>query len=240
MSAKYLEWARQQEKNKNKSSPMGSSSDKSHKVKNVNTRKQNNPDDGDEEDGKTIDLSSAQPSKSSNSTGRCEGCGKEQSQKRFITNEFLCPDCRDDLRYKLITKSTVARLYPLLTVNDLKEAISKQRIRCYKTKNWHNPHAAPIKLFYEQEIMDLSKRKERKTTSRSRSKLKDDEDRHHKHQKSESHHHRHHKSSHQNSYSHSKKSESHHHHHHHQPSHQNSHPHHTSNPSSINLQIEKV
>jgi hypothetical protein len=150
--------------------------------------------------------------------GRCEGCGKEQSQKRFITNEFLCPDCRDDLRYKLITKSTVARLYPLLTVNDLKEAIDKQRIRCYTTKNWHNPRAAPIKLFYEQEIMDLSKRKERKTTSRSRSKLKD-EGHHHKsqqYQKSESHRH---------------------HHHHHKPS---SH-HHTSNPSSsINLQIEKV
>lgn len=209
MSAKYLEWAKQQEKK------VDSHTDRRKEVKHptINTQKQNNPDNAE----KTIDLSSAQPSKSH--MGRCEGCGKDQSQKRFITNEFLCPDCRDDLRYKLITKSTVARLYPLLTVNDLTDAIAKQRIRCYKTKNWHNPRAAPIQLFYEQEIMDLSRRKERKTTSRSR----DHSDNHSQSRTTEGN---------KRDYRYNPSSSDRH--------HRSSHHHHTSKSSSINLQIEKV
>jgi len=222
MSAKYLEWARQQEK---KVDPEDGSRRKEVKHPTINIKKQNNPDNAE----KTIDLSSAQPSKSH--MGRCEGCGKDQSQKRFITNEFLCPDCRDDLRYKLITKSTVARLYPLLTVNDLTDAIAKQRIRCYKTKNWHNPRAAPIKLFYEQEIMDLSRRKERKTTSRSR----DHSDKHSQSRTTE-----------ENKRDYVRNPSSYDRHRsekrsprptHHRSSH---HHHHTSKSSSINLQIEKV
>lgn len=163
MSTQYLNWARQ--KREHVKAPHKESREKPDVIfSKPRSRPENRPDE------KTIDLSNAQPSKPrSIHLGTCEGCGKGESQKRFITNEFLCPDCRDDLRYKLITKSTVARLYPLLTTNDLKEAIDKKRIKCYKTKNWHNPQAAPIKLFYEQEIMDLTKRKERKTTSRSRS-----------------------------------------------------------------------
>lgn len=132
---------------------------------------QNNPDE------KSIDLSEA-AKPAVEHKGPCEGCGMEGSQKRHITNEFLCTTCRGDLRYKLITKSTVMAMYPSLTPSDLKEAAVAKTIHCFRTVNWHNRRAPPIHLYYQQEIMALAKYKEKRPSSRS-----------HHHGSSRSHHH---------------------------------------------------
>ncbi len=128
---------------------------KSHR----SVQSQNNPDH------KDIDLSEAKTDVQHK--GPCEGCGMADSPKRFVTNEFLCPNCRDDLRYKLITKSTVTNLYPSINQSDLKEAVKSNSIHCFRRVNWHNRNAPPIHLYYQKEIISLAKSKEKRHSSRS-------------------------------------------------------------------------
>jgi len=135
-------------------------------------------DDKEDEDGEETRTVVLPAQGAANKVGPCAGCGKANSAKRFVTKEYLCPDCRDDLRFKLITKSTINRLYPLLTQNDLAAALNDNQLTFFEVKNWHNYTAAPIKLFYEREIMALARRKERHTTARSRSRLDPSEHRH--------------------------------------------------------------
>ena len=161
----------------------------SHKSKYTKSRRsvqsQNNPDE------KSIDLSEAKPAVQH--IGPCEGCGIPDAQKRFVTNEFLCPNCRNDLRYKLITKSTVMGLYPSITHSDLKEAVMTKKIHCFRKVNWYNRNAPPIHLYYQNEIMSLAKFKEKRPSSRqhesSRSHHQHGSSRSHQHGSSRSHHH---------------------------------------------------
>lgn len=119
----------------------------------------NNPDERD------IDLSEIKKSSSAigkgrvkdePKTGQCEGCGEEDSPKRFITNEFLCMDCRSNIQFKLITKSTISNLYPSVSVMRLRQLVDAGSIDSFKTLNWHNRNAPPIQLFYEKDIMELA------------------------------------------------------------------------------------
>jgi hypothetical protein len=108
---------------------------------------------------KEIDLSSGKLVQGSKSS--CNGCGIENAPLRCVTQEFLCPSCRTDINFKLITKSTALQLYPALDFSDLIEGYKKNDIQCFFIKNWHNHDAAPIKLYYEKEIQQLEKRKKR-------------------------------------------------------------------------------
>lgn len=94
-----------------------------------------------------------------NATGNCEGCGMENSPLRAVTKEFLCPSCRDNIHFKLITKTTVLNKYPNLDFVDLIEGFQNKTIHCFFMRNWHNYNAKPIKLYYEKEMQELSQRK---------------------------------------------------------------------------------
>lgn len=109
-----------------------------------------------EADAKTIDLKGKEKCCQ---LGICDGCGKERCNRRFITKEYLCQECRQHPDYKLITKSTVQRLYPTLDVSELIQACKDKQIQIFYTRNWHNPKAPSIKLYYEREIQELARLK---------------------------------------------------------------------------------
>jgi hypothetical protein len=119
----------------------------------------NNPDE------KDIDLSEVktkpdrhrnEEEKDVQKTGVCEGCGEDDAPKRFITNEFICMKCRNDIQFKLITKTTISNLYPSVNLFRLRQAVDAGDIQAFKTLNWHNRNAPPIQLFYEKDIMELA------------------------------------------------------------------------------------
>lgn len=105
---------------------------------------------------------------SNQNIGPCVGCGQPNSALRRVTREHLCSSCRDDLRYKLITKSTVLDLYPTLTIRDLVEAVKARQVRMHFAANWYNRSAPPIKLYYEIDIQRLCQHKERHSARQSR------------------------------------------------------------------------
>jgi hypothetical protein len=94
-------------------------------------------------------------------TGDCEGCGKTGSTMRYATRDFICTSCREDIDFKLITKTSALSLYPTLTIHDLIHACKEKMIKIFFVKNWHDRNAPPIKLYYEKEIRELAKQKER-------------------------------------------------------------------------------
>lgn len=89
-------------------------------------------------------------------TGPCVGCGDTNAHYRQVTKEYLCETCRKNPEYKLITKTTALGTYTVLTDRDLYLAHQNKIIRCYFVKNWYNPSAQHIKLFYEKEIKLLA------------------------------------------------------------------------------------
>jgi len=107
---------------------------------------------------KEFDLNTTEKS-GKNNTGNCDGCGMENSPLRAVTKEFLCPSCRDNIHFKLITKTTVLNKYPNLDFVDLIEGFQNKTIQCFFMRNWHNYNAKPIKLYYEREMQELSQRK---------------------------------------------------------------------------------
>ena len=88
--------------------------------------------------------------------GPCVGCGIPESPMRFVTREYLCASCRTQKPFKLITKTTALRQYPNLTFHDLINNFTAQKIRCFFIRNWKNPRAADIKLYYDKEIERIS------------------------------------------------------------------------------------
>lgn len=91
----------------------------------------------------------------SSSAGSCIGCGIDGASLRIVTGEHLCANCRQDLRYKLITKTTVLNKYSGINFHDLMNATEGGIVQCFSVKNWHNPSHKPIKLYYEKEIQQL-------------------------------------------------------------------------------------
>ena len=89
-------------------------------------------------------------------TGPCVGCGDAQAHYRKVTKEYLCETCRKNLEYKLITKTTALGTYTILTDKDLYQAYQNKIIQCHFVKNWNDPSAQRIKLFYEKEIKLLA------------------------------------------------------------------------------------
>ena len=92
--------------------------------------------------------------------GDCVGCGILNANIRWVTDEYLCLNCRNDIQYKLITKTTVLSKYPNITNQDLQSAIQTQKLQIFTTKNWVDPNAPPIKLFYEYEIQTFNNTKQ--------------------------------------------------------------------------------
>lgn len=93
--------------------------------------------------------------------GPCDGCGMSNAGLRAITNEHLCQSCRNDMHYKLITKSTALTTYTAVDFTDLIEGFKSRQLQCFFIKNWHDPQAKPIKLYYEKEIRQLNEAKRR-------------------------------------------------------------------------------
>ena len=115
---------------------------------------------------KEIDLSSPNEIEidfgektNSSRKGLCKGCGRDGASLRAVTNEHLCPSCRENLRFKLITKTTALNKYPNVTFQDLINNYKNRKIHCFFVKNWIDPSKDCIKLYYEKEIMALSKSK---------------------------------------------------------------------------------
>lgn len=116
------------------------------------------------ENYKEIDLSdgnSCEPDKHRRSRGRCEGCGQDGARLRCTTCQYLCEQCRETPRYKLISKTTALGLYPSLTWEDLMNSYKRGRINCFFCKNWYNSRAPPIKLYFQSEVEDLAMAKEK-------------------------------------------------------------------------------
>lgn len=88
--------------------------------------------------------------------GVCEGCTAPDSDMRIVTSQYLCKNCRNDPKYKLITKSTVLKTYPCLDWKDLINSYKNKHIDCFFCKNWHDPNAAPIKLYFQYQISQLA------------------------------------------------------------------------------------
>ena len=95
-----------------------------------------------------------------NRAGPCCGCGMPGASMRAVTNEFLCPPCRTEPRYKLITKTTVSKKYPLVTYKDLINGYQNHTLQCFFVRNWYDVNAHMIKLYYEWQIQQLNQEKQ--------------------------------------------------------------------------------
>ena len=89
--------------------------------------------------------------------GTCKGCGIDRVNLRVATNEYLCQDCRNNIHFKLITKTTALKKYTNITYKDLINNYKSKNIQCFFVKNWIDPKKDFIKLYYEKEIQKLNK-----------------------------------------------------------------------------------
>jgi ribosomal protein L37AE/L43A len=110
---------------------------------------------------KTIELNSNSRKivKNIPRTGQCKGCGRKNSNLRNVTKEYLCLECRDNIKFKLITKSTALDKYKNVTYKDLINEFKAKKIHCFFVKNWYDPSKDCIKLYYEKEIQKLNNSK---------------------------------------------------------------------------------
>ena len=104
--------------------------------------------------------------------GVCQGCGILGSNLRNTTNEHLCSECRNDINFKLITKTTALKKYPNITYQDLINNYKSKKIHCFFVKNWVDPSKDCIKLYYEKEIQKLNQNIKHKNISKSKSRPK--------------------------------------------------------------------
>lgn len=83
----------------------------------------------------------------------CQGQCGQQGTWRFLTQEYLCPQCKLLPEFKLITRTTAINKYGL-TFQDLHAAHQKQLIRMFTGKN---PHGGiyPSHYYYDKEISNL-------------------------------------------------------------------------------------
>ena len=87
------------------------------------------------------------------------GCNQHGSHLRVVTNEYLCSECRENMQYKLITKTTALKKYPNVTFQDLINQYKLKKIHCFFVKNWIDPSKECIKLYYEKEIYQINQEK---------------------------------------------------------------------------------
>jgi hypothetical protein len=119
---------------------------------------------------KEIDLNTRK-NPSLSRQGICQGCGIPGASLRLATNEHLCLDCRNDINFKLITKTTALNKYQNITFKDLINNFKSKKIHCFFAKNWIDPSKDCIKLYYEKEIQKLNRNNEKHRT-KSKSKTK--------------------------------------------------------------------
>lgn len=87
----------------------------------------------------------------------CVGQCGEKGQWRYVTRDFVCPECRQKAPHKLITRSKAKATYGL-TFEELHEAFLAKKIRMITAKNPHGRGMPPMRLYYEHEIAHLKKK----------------------------------------------------------------------------------
>ena len=101
-------------------------------------------------------------------TGKCVGCGVANAPYRAVTQEFICENCRQDIQFKLICKTTALKKYPHLTFADLINFFRSKQLRCFFVRNWYTAGAPSIKLYYEHEIQKINDIVQRSNSSSHR------------------------------------------------------------------------
>ena len=91
---------------------------------------------------------------SSKPCNSCEECGVANAPKRYVTQNFLCEECRRIHPHKLITQETCMNEYGL-DFETLTMASRQKQLRKLVSPNYKDRHASPFIFYFEHEILEF-------------------------------------------------------------------------------------